>query len=153
MTRPRRLPLAVAALCILALGLAGCSSPAGPTTGPCVVETVFSGRAQVAASTFLVQPVTTARTGRLEVTVDWVSPASIVGVVFAQAPCSAEQFRDDHCNVILNLFPPPKPLEASTFWLGPGTYDLVIGNFTAIEESVSMDVTLRSTGCPAPGRE
>jgi hypothetical protein len=152
--RSSRPALVVAPLCALALGqMAGCSSPAGPSSGPCIVETVFSGQNEVPASTYLVQPITTTKTGRLEVTVDWVSPANIISTVLAQAPCSLDQFKADHCNVILNLFPPPKPLEASTFWLSAGTYDLIIANFSSAGETASTKVVLRGTGCPAPGEE
>ena len=153
MTRSWRRTLVAAPLCTIVLGMAGCSSPEGPTSGACVEETVFSGQTPVPASTYRVEPITTTRTGRLEVTVDWVSDASIIRAVLTQAPCSVDQFHDDRCNVIFDLFPPPKPLEASTYWLRAGTYDLIIGNFGPTGEIASSMVTLRSTGCSAPGEE
>jgi hypothetical protein len=148
MTRSWRRPLVAAALCALALGQgAGCSSPAGPASDPCIEETLLSGPMKVPANTFLVQPITTSHTGRLQVTVDWVSSVNIVSMVLAQAPCSPEQFGADQCNLILNLFPPPKPLEGATYWLGAGTYDLLLGNFSPVDEVASTEVILRSTGC------
>jgi hypothetical protein len=154
MTRSWRRPLVVAPLCALALGQgAGCSNPAGPPTTPCTVETVFSGDRQIPANTYIVQSITTSVTGRLAVTVDWVLRTNIVSTVLAQAPCSVEQFLDDRCNVILNLFPPPKPLTASTFWMNAGTYDLILGNFSPTAETASMRVVLTSTGCQVPGQE
>ena len=153
-TRSWRRPLVVAPLCALALGQgAGCSNPAGPPTAPCTVETVFSGDQQIPANTYIVQSITTPVTGRLAVTVDWVLRTNIVSTVLAQAPCSVDQFLDDRCNVILNLFPPPKPLTASTFWMNAGTFDLILGNFSPTAETASMRVVLTSTGCPAPGEE
>jgi hypothetical protein len=153
-TRSWRRPLVVASLRALALvSMAGCSSPAGPTSGPCTVETVFSGESRIPASTYFVQSITTDRTGRLAVIVDWVLPTDIVSTVLAQGPCSLDQFLANHCNVILNLFPPPKPLVASTYWMNAGSYDLILGNFSPVEEIASMKVTLTSTGCEAPGKE
>jgi hypothetical protein len=153
-TRSWRRPLVVAPLCALALGQgAGCSNPAGPPTTPCTIETVFSGESQIPANTYIVQSITTPVTGRLAVTVDWVLRTNIVSTVLAQAPCSVDQFLEDRCNVILNLFPPPKPLTASTYWMNAGTYDLILGNFSPTAEIASMRVVLTSTGCPSPGQE
>jgi hypothetical protein len=83
-------------------------------------------------------------------TVDWVSPDSIIRVVLAQAPCGPDQFRVNGCNVIADEFPPPKPVEESTTWLGPGDYDLLLQNFTAVDETASVKVVLSSAGCATP---
>ena len=153
MTRSRLRPL-VAPLCALVLGpMSGCSSPAGPPSSDCIVETVFSGDRQVPGSTQVIQRFTTPRTGWVHATVDWVSPESIIRVVLTQAPCGPDQFRVNGCNVISDLFPPPKPLEVSTTWLRAGTYDLLLANFTTAEDIASVKVTLNSTGCPGPGEE
>ena len=96
------------------------------------------------------QRFTTPRTGRLSMTVDWVSPDSIIRVVLAQAPCGPDQFRVNGCNVIADEFPPPKPLEESTTWLGPGNYDLILANFTQADETASVKVTLSGAGCATP---
>jgi len=111
---------------------------------------VFAGQSQVPASNYVVQSITTDKTGRLDVTVDWVYPVNVISWVLTQAPCSLAQFHADHCNVILNLFPPPKPLEGSTYWLSAGRYDLIIGNFGSIPDTTSTRVVLSSTGCQAP---
>jgi len=150
MTRTWRRPLVFGALFTFALGhMAGCSSPAGPTTGPCE-ETVFSGQSRIPANTFAVQSITMPQTGRLDVTMDWVLTTDIVSLVLAQAPCSVEQFQDDECNVILNLFPPPKPLVGSTYWLNAGNYDLLLGNFSPVEEIASTNIVFKTTGCGIP---
>jgi hypothetical protein len=150
MTPSWRRPLVIASLCILALGpMASCSRPAGPTTGPCE-ETVFGGQSRIPANTYVVQSITLPQTGRLDVTLDWVLPTNIVSMTLAQAPCSSDQFQADKCNVILNLFPPPKPLEGSTYWLNAGNYDLLLGNFSPIEEIASTNVVFKTTGCGIP---
>ena len=149
-----RRPLVLATLCALSLGpMVGCSSPAGPAEGPCIQETVFNSQDEIPANTYRVQPITTGQTGWLVVTMDWRSPVNIVSLALAQAPCTSTQFQEDHCNVILNLFPPPKPLEATTFWLNAGSYDLLLGNFSPVPETASTHITLMSVGCPVPGQE
>jgi len=137
--------------CILALAqMPACSSPADPPSFPCTRETVFTGNPHVPASTQVVQTVTTPRTGRLTVAVDWVSPESIIRVVLAQSPCGADAFRVKSCNIIVDEFPPPKPVETSTTWLAPGNYDLLLANFTQADEAASVTVTLSSVGCSTP---
>ena len=153
MTAPTRAWLCsrVAVLCALALAqLPACSSPAGPPSPTCTRETIFSGNPQVPASTQVVQTITTPRTGRLTVTVDWVSPESIIRVVLAQSPCGADAFRVKSCNIIVDEFPPPKPVETSTTWLAPGNYDLLLANFTSVGETASVKVNLSSVGCATP---
>jgi hypothetical protein len=143
-------PLA-ASLCALALvAMPACSSPAGPPSFPCTRETVFSGAPHVPGSTQVIQTITTPRTGRLVVTVDWASPESIIRVVLAQAPCGPDQFRVNGCNVIADEFPPPKPIEEDTTWLGPGKYDLLLQNFTSVDETASVKVVLSGPGCATP---
>jgi len=151
MTRSWRRPLV--ALCALALSpMASCSSPAGPTTGPCE-ELTFGGQSRIPADTFVVQSITLPQPGRLDVTLDWMLTTNIVSLTLAQAPCSVEQFQADKCNVLLNLFPPPKPLVGSTYWLNGGKYDLLLGNFSPVEETASTNVVFRTTGCQIDAEE
>ena len=153
MTRRWLRSLVVAPLAALALGQTpGCSTPtpADPPTTDCTRETVFSGDRQIAGSTQVVQRVTTPRTGRIRFTVDWVSSESIIRVVLAQAPCGPDEFRVNGCNVIVDLVPPPKPLEEATTWLNQGDYDLLLQNFTTADETASVNVVLSSTGCETP---
>ena len=153
MTPSRRRPLVALPLCALALGpLASCSSPEGPTTGPCE-EMVFGGESRIPANTYAVQSITLPETGRLDVTLDWMLTTNIVSLTLAQAPCSSDQFQADKCNVLLNLFPPPKPLEGSTYWLNAGKYDLLLGNFSPVEEIASTHVVFRTTGCQIDSKE
>ena len=153
MTHSSRRPLVALPLCALALGpLASCSSPEGPTTGPCE-ETRFSRERRIPADAYIVVPVTLPETGRIEVTLDWVLPTNIVSLTLAQAPCSVEQFQADKCNVLLNLFPPPKPLVGSTYWINGGNYDLLLGNFSPIEEVATTNVVFRTTGCQIGAEE
>jgi hypothetical protein len=147
----KRATFAAAAACALALGpLSGCEDAEGPPSFPCTRQTVLSVETRIPASTQIVQSFTTPNTGRLVFSVDWVDPEHIVSVVLAQAPCGEAEFRANACNVISNLFPPPKPLADTTTWLRPGTYDLLIGNFATVEETTSTNVVLSSAGCETP---
>ena len=141
----------VVPLCILALGpISGCDTPAGPPSPECTREIVFSAETRIPASTQIVQSFTIPNTGRLRYSVDWVDPEHIVSVVLAQAPCGADEFRVQGCNVIADLSPPPKPLTDTTTWLRPGAYDLLIANFATVEETTSTNVVLSSAGCEVP---
>ena len=114
---------------------------------------MFNSQIRIPADTYLVQSITMPQTGRLDVTVDWVLPTNIVSLTLAQAPCSSVQFQEDKCNVLLNLFPPPKPLVGSTYWLNAGNYDLLLGNFSPIEEIASTNVVFKTTGCQINAEE
>jgi hypothetical protein len=141
----------LAPLCALAVDqMSGCSSPSGPPSFPCTRETVFNAQSRIPASTQVVQSFTTTKTGRLLFSVDWADPEHIISVVLAEAPCGEAEFRDKACNVIANLFPPPKPLADTTTWLRPGTYDLLVANFSSVEETTSTQVILSSAGCATP---
>jgi hypothetical protein len=114
---------------------------------------VFSGESRIPANTYFVQSITLPETGRLDVTMDWVLTTNIVSLALAQAPCSSVQFLENKCNVLLNLFPPPKPLVGSTYWLNGGNYDLVLGNFSPVEETASTNVVFKTTGCQIDSNE
>jgi len=130
--------------------MASCSSPDGPTGGLCHLNTVLDRQTPIQASAYLFQTVTTEQTGRLDIAVDWVSEDNIISVVLTQSPCDFEQFKANHCNVIVNLFPPPKPLTATTYWLRPGSYDLILANFGSTPDVASSTITVRTTGCEEP---
>ena len=144
-------PLVLAPLWAVALGpVSGCSNPAGPAPGACTRETVLNTLTPIPASTHIVQSLTTNKTGRLNVTVDWKLDVNVMSAVLAQGPCTLDQFSANECNVIVDLFSPPKPLEDSTTWLRPGGYDLILGNFGLVPDTVAINVTLSSAGCPTP---
>lgn len=150
MIRSFRLPAFAAPLLGFALApLMGCGSSTGPTPVPCTQSTVFTSRTPVPANTKVVQTVTTSATGSLHLTLDWGSSSHAVSVAFAQAPCSLEQLQNSECNVLFSGFSPPKPLQEATSLLRAGSYSLIIGNPNAVEESVSVEVVLKSAGCPA----
>jgi hypothetical protein len=88
----------------------------------------------------------TSGAGRLDISMDWVLDVNVISWVLVQAPCTFDQFHADQCN--LNLFPPPKPLEGSTYWLNAGKYELILGNFGALPDVASAKVVLAARVAP-----
>jgi hypothetical protein len=133
--------------------LTGCgdstATPTTPTATPCVQTMLLQGSGSLPAFTADVESVTTTTAGRLDVTLDWSSPSSTMGLVVAQEPCSFDQFQAGSCRVLLNSSSPPKPLKGSVQSLPVGTYALFFGNLNAVVESAAVQVVLSSGSCPA----
>lgn len=150
MIRSFRLPRFAALVLGPALApLMGCGSSTGPTPVPCSQSVVFTAHGPIPAGTKNLETFTTHATGSLHVTVDWGSTSNEMSLLLTQAPCTLEQIQNSQCNVLFTVFSPPKPLHDVTTLLHPGTYELVVGNPNAVEESVSVEVVLKSAGCPA----
>jgi hypothetical protein len=134
--------------------LTGCggstATPTTPSTAPSCVQTMLlEGSGSLPAFTADLESVTTTTTGRLDVTLDWTSPSSTMGIVVAQEPCSFEQWQAGSCKVLLNSSSPPKPLKGSVQALPVGTYAIFFANANSVVESASVQVVLSSGSCPA----
>jgi hypothetical protein len=133
--------------------LTGCggstATPTTPTATPCVQTMLLEGSGSLPAFTADVESVTTTTTGRLDVTLDWTSPSSTMGIVVAQQPCSFEQWQAGSCKVLLNSSSPPKPLKGSVQALPVGSYSLFFANANSVVESAAVQVVLSSGSCPA----
>jgi hypothetical protein len=128
----------------------GSTTPTTPSTAtPCVQTTLLQGSASLPAHTADMESVTTTATGRLDVTLDWTSPASTMLFAVAQDPCSFDQLQAGTCKVLLNSSSPPKPLKGSVQSAAAGTYVLFFGNTTSAVESMSAQVVLSTGSCPA----
>jgi hypothetical protein len=149
--------LAVSAVLTLALMLPACSSSSSPvsttpptTTPPCTQTTVAEDSGPIEAATLVGGPLTTATTGRLDVTVDWTFASSDIGVYLTtRDSCSIDQFNADTCTFIIRSEGGAKPRKVSAPNLAAGAYDLMIANFSEQDESVSVRVVLSSATCPA----
>lgn len=129
--------------------LSGCGSSTGPTAVPCAQSTVFTAHRKVPAGAKDIEVFTTHATGSLHLTVDWGSDSHEMSVALVQAPCSLEQIQNSQCNVLFTLVSPPKPLQEATTLLHAGSYELVVSNPNPVGESVSVEVVLKTAGCPA----
>jgi hypothetical protein len=143
-----RVVFSTACLAMLAACGGSSGSPATPST-PCVQTTVLQGNGQIPATTADVETFTTTATGRVDVNLDWTSPATVMGLAVAQNPCTFDQLKANTCTVLLNSMSPPKPLKASIQSVSPGTYVLFVGNTGSVEESITLHVVLSSGPCPA----
>ncbi len=149
--------LAVSALLVLAVTLPGCgsSSPTQSVTTttttlpPCTQNIVFHGSGSVPAKTVDTETFTTSATARVDVTVDWTFPASVIGVYVVQGGCTLDQFNARSCNFLIRSDSGPKPRKVSASNVAAGTYSLLLANFASQEESLSLQVVQSSLGCPA----
>jgi hypothetical protein len=126
------------------------STPTSPFGGsPCAQTTILQGNGSLPAYTADMESITTTKSGRLDVTLDWTSTSSTMLVAVAQDPCTFENFQAGTCNLLLNSSSPPKPLKGSISTLAAGRYVLFIGNVNSAAESVSLQVVSSSGSCPA----
>jgi hypothetical protein len=156
MMKPMRLaPLAASFVCLTVhLGCGGGSSTTPTpvvqaTPIPCTRTPLFQGSGQLPANTVDFESFTTTATGRVDVSLDWTFASSTIGVAIAQGPCSFAQLQAGACTLLLQTVSPPKPLKASVSNVAAGTYGLIILNPNSVLESMSLQVFLSSSTCPA----
>jgi hypothetical protein len=89
----------------------------------------------------------TGTTGRLDVTVDWIDPASPIGVYLTASFCSPEQFNAGTCNLLIRSETGPKPRNISVANLAAGYYQLLIQNLADHGESVTVSAVFRGGEC------
>jgi hypothetical protein len=119
------------------------------TMPPCTQTTLFQGGAALPARTVDEESFATTTMGRLDVTLDWTFPASPFGVYVVQGSCNLAQFNARTCNFLLSSEPGgPKPRKVSAPNVAPGSYSLLIANFSSQNESVSTQVVQSSATCP-----
>jgi hypothetical protein len=87
---------------------------------------------------------------RLDVAADWSSPSSLIGVYVISGACGLDAFNARTCTFLLRSEPSsvkPRVLSASN--IAPGTYTLVVADFTSFDESIAVQILLSNAGCPA----
>jgi hypothetical protein len=92
-------------------------------------------------------PVTSS--GRLDITVDWTFATTPIGVyVVTAGSCPIETFNAGTCTFLVRSETTAKPRKASAN-ASAGNYELLVANFSDQDESVSGQVVLSSSTCPA----
>ncbi len=89
-------------------------------------------------------------TGRLDITVDWTTAASPIGVYLVPAnTCTIEQFNARTCSFLVRSEPSSqKPRKISTPNFAAGNYRWMVGTFGETDESLSFQVVLsKGTSC------
>ncbi len=133
----------------LIVGLDGCgsNSPTAPTPG-CTQTVLFQGSGKVAANSLDSEAFSTSSTGRLDVFLDWTFATSQMAAYVVQGSCNLDQFNARSCTFLLKAEGQAKPKRVSVSNVAPGSYSLLIANFSAVDESASASVTLSSASCP-----
>ena len=144
-------------LVLAALSLPACKGNTGgftnatpPVTTPaCERTTVLQRASALPANGYVYLTFATTQVGRLEVTVDWTFAASPISVYLVEEACTIEHLTSGgNCAVLTFSQSGPKPRRATHFAAGPGRFALIVTNGGEVDDSVSMQVTLASTGCP-----
>lgn len=151
---------------VMALFLPACGSSSTPTTPatpaptptPCTQTNVLQVDGSVPALSLARAPAFSVSTaGRLDITVDWTFAASPIGVYLVTAgACSIDQFNAQTCTFLARSETTAKPRKFSVANTAAGNYELLVANFGTQDESISGQVVLSSSTCPAfasAGRE
>ena len=89
--------------------------------------------------------------GRLDVFVDWTIPGSLVGVWIARGDCPiGDPLALVDCDLLFQ-WPPaavPKPRRLVVAEVPPRQYQLIVGNASPHDESVTAQVVLNTGSCP-----
>jgi hypothetical protein len=152
----RHLRWTAALIAILVLpGCGGDSTPTtpatpAPTPTPCTQSVVRQVNGSLESLTLVYIPFTTNASGRLDITVDWTFAATPLGVYVVNAgTCPIDQFNADTCTYLVSSETFVKPRKVSVPNAAAGNYELLVANFSDTDESVSGQVVLSSTTCPA----
>ncbi len=138
------------------LAACGSSTPSQPTPTPTPAPTpqvLAQGGDTLKANEVGLLPITTARTGALEVTVDWTFAANDIDVALARGSCSFDQFVAQQCTVAaISASTTAKPEKIRADNAAAGTYTLFIENTGPGNESISFQVVLTpsATGAAPP---
>jgi hypothetical protein len=90
-----------------------------------------------------------ASSGRLDVTIDWTFATSPIGVyVVTASSCTIDSFNAGSCTFLARSETTAKPRKFSVN-VNAGNYELIVANFADQDESISGQVVLSSTTCPA----
>ncbi len=138
------------------LAACGGSTPSQPTPTPTPAPTpqvVVQGGDTLKASEVGLLPITTARTGAIEVTVDWTFATNDIDVALARGSCSFDQLVAQQCTIAaISASTTAKPEKIRADNAAAGTYTLFIENTGPGDESLSFQVVLTpsATGAATP---
>lgn len=152
----------------LAAGLAllgGCGGSGSPTTvatpaptpTPCSQAVVLGGQGQLPASSADYEDFTTSAIGRLDITIDWTFPSSMMAILVVRSgSCPFDQLKAGTCTVLVQgggpgtgVPPGTKPIKVSTPNFAAGAYNLIILNANSQQESAAIQVVLSQGSCAA----
>jgi hypothetical protein len=137
--------------------LPSCGSDSGstPTPVPTPVPTpappqvVLSGGRTLPPSTATGAAFNTDRAGTLEATVDYTFATSDIFVLIARGNCTPELFLAEQCDFAAISLSGPKPRVVTLAGAPAGTYTLIIGNLSEVDEAFAVQVVLRPSAAGA----
>lgn len=133
-----------------------CQCPSGtrPDGDACVTDCTTTNVLQesegIPSSTLLYDDFSVPDSGRLDVTLDWTVPSSLVGFYIVPAnTCTLAEFNARTCNFVVRSEPvTTKPRKVSTPNFAAGNYRWLVANYASQQESVSFQIVLqKGTGC------
>jgi len=141
---------------LMALLLPACGSSSStpttptPTPTPCTQTNVLQVGGSVPTASLGRAPFSVSTAGRLDITVDWTFAASPISVYLVTAgACSIDQFNAQTCTFLARSETTTKPRKISVANTAAGNYELLVANFGTQDESISGQVVLSSSTCPA----
>jgi hypothetical protein len=149
---------------LMALVLPACGGSSTPTTPatpaptptPCSQSVLIQVNGAVPARSLGRVSFSATASGRLDITVDWTFATSQIGVYLVGAQtCPIESFNAGTCTFLARSETTVKPRKVSVN-ANAGNYELLVANFSTQDESISGQVVLSSSTCPAfasAGRE
>lgn len=124
-----------------------CSTP----PPPCTQNAVYTDSGRVPSRTLIFDDFPVTESGRLDMTLDWTNPSSLMGLYLVPAgTCTLDEFNQRTCNFLVRSDPPgPKPRKISAASLPSGNYRVLVANFSGADESAALQLVLSKGGCPA----
>lgn len=124
-------------------------STPSPTAAPCPQTTVLQGTVPFARKTVGFTSISTAKAGRLDVSLDWTHTENTMLIAVVDGACNAEDFDAGRCTVLLKALSPPKPAKGSVP-LAAGIYSIVIKNDGNLDDRVTYSAVSSDATCPLP---
>ncbi len=149
----KRLPWPSLAAAALILGVVSCGDDGGsttPTTTPTTTvppttlasgRTILQGSTAVPARQLFFVDVVVPSAGRLDLTVDYTYPTSVMPVWLTDHQCSRQQFDEDSCDFLGKLpsVQAAKPRVLTVPSIGPGTYTMFVNNDNGTPEGTTQN--------------
>jgi hypothetical protein len=135
-------------------GGGGPTTPATPvpTPTPCTQTTIVQDSGGIPGKTLVYDDFSVPDSGRLDVTMDWTFTDSLIGFYLVPAnTCTIDEFNAKTCNFLIRSEVTTKPRKISTSDFAAGNYRWMIGNYSDVQESVSLQIVLSKGNCPTLG--
>jgi hypothetical protein len=117
---------------------------------PCNQSTLVQESGGIPGSTIVVDDFSVPEDSRLDITLDWTNPASLIGFYLVPAStCTLEEFNQRSCDFLIRLEPPNSKPAQRSIQVNAGNYRWMIGNYEEEQESVSIQIVQSTGDCAA----